>query len=300
MAPPQAPDPAAFAGDPRLAVCGSPPNDAEAIFEIDHVRDYPLHLPGGVPAGRARRRTLRRRPWSSSAPDPRAAIARATAPEPATTTCAWSSAPTTHPGQRVDIVDVDTTGLIGVLPEPTGTPFADDLAPWAERCGGVDARILDVYTFDHGTDVAASLALDPSPPELETDEPGAVIVYVDTHPFPPLGTPPPGGVTIAPREPLAPDRHDICVLVGADPATAQAHDPRGRRRPCARPPHSPCTAVYESRPTRHRPTARLQRRPRTFRPAITAGRTDRVARRDGAGIGGHRGPYRHPSASTAP
>ncbi len=47
----------------------------------------------------------------------------------------------------VDIADVDTSGLLAYLPEPTGTPFADELAPWAERCGGADARILDVYTF---------------------------------------------------------------------------------------------------------------------------------------------------------
>ena len=42
---PSAPDPAAFAGDPRLAVCGVEPKDAIAIFEMAHLRYYTLHLP---------------------------------------------------------------------------------------------------------------------------------------------------------------------------------------------------------------------------------------------------------------
>ena len=217
---PGPPDPAAFALDPRLAVCGLTATDAEAIFELEYVRDYPLHLPAaykliGLDA------------------DPEAPALVIVRSGPASGDREGNS-----PGAgnhdlcmvvgadkaswaRVDIVDVDTTGLIGVLPEPTGTPFADALAPWAERCGGVDARILEVYTFDHGGDAAASLALDPQPPELETDKPGAVIVYAGAHPFPPLGTPPADGVTFAPREPLGPDRHDLCVLIGADPATAK-------------------------------------------------------------------------------
>ena len=201
-------------------MCNTTSADATAIFELDHVRDYPLHLPAayeliGLQA------------------DPEAPALVVVLAGPASGDRAGNS-----PGAgnhdlcmvvgadkaswaRVDIVDVDTTGLIGVLPEPTGTPFADALAPWAERCGGTDARILDVYPFEHGTDVASSVALDPLPPELDTDKPGAVAVYVDGHPFPPLGTPPAEGATIGPREPLAPGRHDLCILIGADPATAE-------------------------------------------------------------------------------
>lgn len=217
---PGAPDPAAFTGDPRLAVCDVTAADAEAIFELEHVRDYPLHLPAAYPLV-----------GLQGDPDVPALVIVLAGPASGD-----RAGNTLGPGNhdlcmvvgadkaswaRVDIVDVDTTGLIGVLPEPTGTPFADALAPWAERCGGADARILDVYPFEHGSDAATSLALDPSPPELDTDEAGAVIVYADGHPFPPMGTPPADGATIGPREPLAPGRHDLCVLIGADPATAE-------------------------------------------------------------------------------
>lgn len=39
------PDPAAFAGDPRLARCGVPPATASHAFEMAHARDYQRHLP---------------------------------------------------------------------------------------------------------------------------------------------------------------------------------------------------------------------------------------------------------------
>ena len=87
-----------------------------------------------------------------------------------------------------------------------------------------------MFTFDHGTDVEASLALNPPPPELATDEKAAVIVYLNIQPFAPLGTPA-DGVTVAPREPLTHDHYDICVLVGANPgiATRTVHENVGIR-----------------------------------------------------------------------
>jgi len=42
---PVPPDPAAFAGDPRLARCGVPPATASHAFEMAHARDYRRHLP---------------------------------------------------------------------------------------------------------------------------------------------------------------------------------------------------------------------------------------------------------------
>jgi hypothetical protein len=42
---PVAPDPAAFAGDPRLARCGATLDSAVDVFEMAHARDYRLHLP---------------------------------------------------------------------------------------------------------------------------------------------------------------------------------------------------------------------------------------------------------------
>lgn len=216
---PQAPDPAAFASDPRLAVCGLTSKDAEAIFEMDHVRDYPLHLPAAYPLT-----GLQADPEAPALVIVRAGPAspdrEGDSPGAGNHDICMVVGADASGWAPVTILDVDTSGPIAHLPEPTGTPFADALAPWAERCGGADARILDVYTFARGTDSATRIVLDPSAPELATDEPAAVIVYVDVQPFAPLGTPPADSATIAPREPLAPDHHDICVLVGADPATA--------------------------------------------------------------------------------
>jgi hypothetical protein len=215
---PHAPDPAAFAGDPRLAVCGATADQALAVFEMARVRDYRLHLPAAYEL-------------TGLQADPDAPALVIVFAGPASPGRGEASA---GPGNHdlcmvvgadaaswagVTIVDVDTTGLLAFLPEPTGTPIADDLAPWAERCGGLGAGILAVIRLEHGTDAARRLVLDPSPPALDTADPAAVIVYDTNHPFAPLGSPP-AGATLEPREQLAEGHHDLCVLVGSDPATA--------------------------------------------------------------------------------
>ena len=219
---PSAPDPASFTGDPRLAVCGVEPKDAIAIFEMAHVRDYRLHLPAayelkGLTAdpGAPALVIVRRGPGSpdrmgSPAPPGSHDLCMVVGADAAT----WNA---------VFIAGVDTTGLSAFLPEPVGTPIADDLAPWAERCGaGIEgAAILEVVRVDHGADIASRLVLDPEPPELATDAPATVVLYDATHPFAPQGTPPAAGATIGPRDPLADGHHDLCVLVGSDPETAE-------------------------------------------------------------------------------
>ncbi len=44
--PPLPPDPAAFAGDPRMTACYAGAGEVEAAFEMRHARDYQRHLPG--------------------------------------------------------------------------------------------------------------------------------------------------------------------------------------------------------------------------------------------------------------
>ena len=44
--PPRPPDPAAFAGDPRLDACFADAGEVEAAFEMRAARDYQRHLPG--------------------------------------------------------------------------------------------------------------------------------------------------------------------------------------------------------------------------------------------------------------
>jgi hypothetical protein len=210
------------APDARLAVCGVTADDAVAIFSMDHLRDYRLHLPAARP--------LEGSAATSDAPA-LVIVLRGSAP---ITSSGATASPSGHdlcivagtgetPWERIDAPGVDTTGMVEVLPEPFSTPIAADLAPWVARCGagieGVD--ILEIVRVDHGTGIAARLILDPEPPELATDAPAAVIVYHSTHPFPPLGTPPAEGATIGPREPVAEGHYDLCVLVGSDAATAE-------------------------------------------------------------------------------
>lgn len=206
--------------DSRLAVCGVTRDDAVAIIPMTHLRDFEYYLPAARP--------LEGRPEDMDLPA--LVIVRragATGSGPGDT-----SAPGINdlcivvgtgeaPYKRIDLTGVDTTGMVEFIPEPVGTPIADDLAPWADRCGGRGAGILAAVRLGHGTDLASRIMLDPTPPELATDQPAGVIVYDTGHPFPPLGTPPAPGATIGPREPLAGGRHDICVLVGSDPATAE-------------------------------------------------------------------------------
>ena len=216
---PRPPDPAAFAGDPRLAACETTPDRTLAVFELAHVRDYARQLP-------------RAYPLDGLAADPESPALVVVFAAPGSPDRAGSPAPSgSHdvclvtPGARgtwetTRIVGVDTSGLLPDLPEATGTPLASAVVAWVDRCGGETAGILGVYPFGKGSGVARRLTLDPAPPELVSAVAGAVVVYDAAHPFAPLGTPPAPGETVEPRAPLAPGHHDLCVLLGADPATA--------------------------------------------------------------------------------
>ncbi len=216
---PQAPDPAAFAGDPRLTVCNATSADASAIFEMAHLRDYPLHLPAAY--------ALKGIHGDPDAPTlvivlrgPGSVDRGGETPAPGTHDLCLVVGADAASWAQVSVVSVDTTGLVAFLPEPTGTPIVADLSPWADRCGGPSAGISAIVRLARGADDAASLGLDPEPAELATAPAATVVVYDTTHPFPPLGTPPPGAVSPEPRQPLAEGHHDLCVLVGSDPATA--------------------------------------------------------------------------------
>ncbi len=216
---PGAPNPAAFAGDPRLAECGVTSADAVAIFEMAHLRDYRLHLPAAYEL-------------KGLTADPEAPALVIVLRGPATGgRLGESAAPGSHDlclvvgsdaasWAHIAVAGVDTTGLLAYLPEPTGTPIAPDLAPWVERCGGSTAGVLTVLHLGGGADAPTGLVLLPEPPELASSDPVTVVVYDANHPFPPLGTPAVPGTTIAPREPLGQDHHDLCVLVGADADSA--------------------------------------------------------------------------------
>ena len=216
---PGPPDPAAFAGDPRLGECGVSSADAIAIFELAHVRDYPRQLPAAY--------ELKGLDADPEAPALVVVIdgpgspdrMGSPAPEGSHDLCLVIGADVaTWTVTRV--AGVDTSGLVAFLPEPTGTPIAERLVPWVERCGGSAAGVLAVVEVPRGSEAASKVVLLPEPPELAAGDPVTVVVYESTHPFPPLGTPPAAGATVEPREPLGEGHHDVCILVGLDPDTA--------------------------------------------------------------------------------
>ncbi len=211
---PSAPDPAAFADDPRLAVCGVTADDAVAIFELAHVRDYPLQLPAAYPL-------------IGLKADPEAPALVVVRKGPGTPERGGATpAPGSHDlclvvgagaatWAPIAITDVDTTGLLAFLPGPSATPIAADLAPWVDRCGGAGAGIFSVIRLEHARDYHVALPLMGLSPELDVDTPAVVVVYDGRQPFALSGA---AGAT---PEPLAPGEHDLCVLVGVEAQSAE-------------------------------------------------------------------------------
>jgi len=103
-----------------------------------------------------------------------------------------------------------------VPPDPAA--FAGD--PRLARCWATVESAIDAFEMTHARDYRLHLPAMLLAPELDVDAPGFVVVYRNMQPFPVLGAPPPPGQTWPPRS-LAPGHHDLCVLVGADPASAE-------------------------------------------------------------------------------
>ncbi|HEX2756282.1 MAG TPA: hypothetical protein VHM48_12510 [Candidatus Limnocylindrales bacterium] len=103
-----------------------------------------------------------------------------------------------------------------VPPDPAA--FAGDAR--LARCGASVDTALDVFEMGRARDYRLHLPAMGLSPELDVDTPGFVVVFRDMQPFAVLGAPPPAGQTWPPRS-LAPGHHDVCILVGADPATAE-------------------------------------------------------------------------------
>jgi hypothetical protein len=103
-----------------------------------------------------------------------------------------------------------------VAPDPAA--FAADLR--LARCSATAETALAAFEMTRARDYRLHLPALGRSPELEVDAPGFVVVFREMHPFPVFGAPPPSGETWPPRS-LAPGHHDVCVLVGSDPATAE-------------------------------------------------------------------------------
>lgn len=90
------------------------------------------------------------------------------------------------------------------------------------RCGATPESALAVFEMTHARDYRLHLPSMGLSPELDINSPGFVVVYRAMQPFGISGAPAPDGFSPAPpRGSVTPGRHDLCVLVGADAATAE-------------------------------------------------------------------------------
>jgi hypothetical protein len=109
------------------------------------------------------------------------------------------------------------TGEASPVP-PDPAAFADD--PRLARCGATVETAIDAFEMIRARDYRLHLPAMLLAPELDVDAPAFVVVYRGMSPIPRLGGAPPPGQTWQPRS-LEPGRHDVCVLVGTDAATAE-------------------------------------------------------------------------------
>lgn len=105
-------------------------------------------------------------------------------------------------------------GATDALVGPTGRPGGPVLVgiPWLEACGGLN-DMLTAFVVPRARDLPLYLPAMLRAPEIERDEPAFVMIYKGRHPsF--LRRPPPEGETPGPDPTLAPNHHDMCVIVG--------------------------------------------------------------------------------------
>jgi hypothetical protein len=101
---------------------------------------------------------------------------------------------------------------------PDPAAFAGD--PRLARCGATVDTAIAAFEMSHARDYRLHLPAMLLAPELDVEAPAFVVVYRGMSPIPRLGGAPPPGQTWQPRS-LEPGRHDVCVLVGTDLATAE-------------------------------------------------------------------------------
>lgn len=96
-----------------------------------------------------------------------------------------------------------------VLPDPAA--FAG--SPWLARCGGA-GEALTAFEVPRARDIWLFLPAMLGAPGLERDEPAFVLVYRNRYPGMVRRAAPEPGTTLGPEPTLAPNHHDMCVIVG--------------------------------------------------------------------------------------
>lgn len=106
-------------------------------------------------------------------------------------------------------------GATGAAIDPTSLPGGPILVgiPWLEACGGLN-DMLTAFVVPRARDLPLYLPAMLRAPEIERDEPAFVLIYKGRHPSFLRRLPPPEGGTPGPDPTLAPNHHDMCVIVG--------------------------------------------------------------------------------------
>ncbi len=164
-----------------------------------------------------------------------------------------------RPLLAVAVVAVAVVGAWTLVPrfgqvggEPAASPVPPDPAAFAgdprlSRCGVPLATPLYAFELAHAGDYHRHLPAMLLAPELDVDDPAFVVVFDGPQPF---------GLSGGPGPPSSnePGNHDVCILVGHDPATATLNiygnvDVSGLTAEADHASHSPDAAHASSRPS---------------------------------------------------
>ncbi|MBA3851620.1 MAG: hypothetical protein H0X59_04545 [Chloroflexi bacterium] len=132
----------------------------------------------------------------------------------------------------VALVAVPYIGRPGTSSSPTPQASTAPVTwlgdPRYERCGGgTGENVLQAFPMAQASDYRRHLPQMGLSPELDVSAPAFVVIFREGHPFPVVGGPPRDGegeslMSVAPSS-GQPRRHDLCVLVGSEPETAELH-----------------------------------------------------------------------------
>jgi hypothetical protein len=223
---PRPPDPSAFAADSRLAACRSYVAEPAMVFEMVHSRYFPLYFPGwglGAPELDVDDPALvvigREQVWpiTGAAPmpgqtlDPMAGLGyqMCIAVGPPDNAIAHDYGitrfdrlvPVLSAADLVRAQHIDPD----VIADPANYPVPSRLA----ACGGVTDQVQYVFEARSALDYERYFPAAHAVPEMNVDEPATIVVYRGVRPDK-------RGLQSYP-----PNEHDLCVLLGPEPGTAQ-------------------------------------------------------------------------------
>ena len=218
--------PAAFASDPRLAACSTDVANVDRVFEMVRSRWFPLYFPGwwqGAPElevddpalvviGREQHwPILPAAPASGETLDPNAGLGYQM--------CIAVGTPgnyivhdygITHFDRIVEVLSARDLARAqnmdpDVLADPANYPVPARLA----SCGGITDQVQYVFEARSIDDYPRYFPAAGPLPVVTADEPATIVVYRGLNPTARGG----------PAQPsLGPNQHDLCVLLGPDPA----------------------------------------------------------------------------------